>query len=1309
MVDRRVAVKIDADPNPFVRGLTTASTAAKGFAHELESADGRMANLVQTGLALAPALVPIGAAAVPALAGLTLQLGLAAAAGGTALLAFHGIGDALKALDTYQLQPTAENFAKLKAELDKLGPAGQEFTLYLDQLKGHLQGVQDLAEQGLLPGVEDSINHLLGLLPQVDDVVFTISSTLGDLTAKAGQGLADDQTFRDFFTYIDTTARPVLTEMGQTLGYVTDGVAELIMAADPLSRDFSTGLRDAAKSFDEWAAGLAQTKGFHDFVDYIQSNGPRVLDTLGAVANALVQLVQAAAPVGPVALAGIRLLADSLAAIADSPVGPILISTAAAVGVLGRSLALLKTVGLRGDGQSMIGRALNVDSIKNAPGVLREASAAARELATAEQAAELASRRLSVSQGVLANVNKARRGVGLPEQWDLASGSVSDDTVKLAKANERVTTAAERAQVAERAKATAIREGAVAAGKGAAAAAGLAVATTGVADQMGLSNTASLALLGTIGGPWGAAVGGAVGLTLDLAHANDDLETSISSLDRTTQASAVSFAAWSASISDTEQNSGDLEAKSAGLLAAAHSIGGAFGELGSIVGDKWGHDVEQGASAASKARVEMMQMGQTTAEVYAQLNHGDLSMVGASFEDLQKVVEQISPALQRAGINVKAFLQSASGSDLRKQGVQAIRDYFNEMDSASGKSKAVADALRGLGSQMTDDATQADRLKTAMDRLFGVQLTQSAATDAWIQSLHDLNTALKGTHDTLVGGSQAALQNRAAIRDSVSALEDKINADAAAHVSGDKLVGTLIQGRNAIIQQATAAGASRKEIRDYLDTLGLTPKNLTTILKADTLSAKQKVEALRAIYGLTPKELRTLVTAAGVDPTAAKIKALAKQYHLTPKEVRTLLSADDKASTKAKAAKKAALSFTSGRYDAKLQALDLATKPIHQAKSVALDFAHNRYAAKVEAMDLATPVTNKAKAHAIDFAHGRYAAGIDAHDDASGVIARVRGELAALNGRTATTRIVTQHITQHQAVTIPGITKPRRTSERGNLFDAGRTVAFASGGFGMDGAYYPREPQIVTGGVNILWGEKPTGWEAYISGKPSERDRNLDILSEAADRLGATVEYASGGITAYASGGVRGSARAKEERKLTGEISKLTDQIKKARGDRVQYKQSVAQAFVSDPFGGTLGGFESQLRYETGRLRGTKADLATLRGKGVDPTLLSGLAASGNANLIGQFAHLSKSQLAAEAQALRVRNTLDRQVGVSAAEGVYRRQITDLTHEVTGLTKELNALRHGKGLGNTYVKRQVIREGATKSSRRKGATRVRHG
>ncbi|RLP69323.1 hypothetical protein D9V30_08430 [Mycetocola reblochoni] len=61
--------------------------------------------------------------------------------------------------------------------------------------------------------------------------------------------------------------------------------------------------------------------------------------------------------------------------------------------------------------------------------------------------------------------------------------------------------------------------------------------------------------------------------------------------------------------------------------------------------------------------------------------------------------------------------------------------------------------------------------------------------------------------------------------------------------------------------------------------------------------------------------------------------------------------------------------------------------------------------------------------------------------------------------------------------------------------DGGMITAFANGG--------PRVSQIATGGQNILWAEPETGWEAYISGKPSMRARNIDLMEKVNRRMGS--------------------------------------------------------------------------------------------------------------------------------------------------------------------------------------------------------------
>ncbi len=471
-MQRRVSVEVDADLSPFNRSVMGGVATWKGFVHELESSESRFTSIVQSALALAPAIVPIGAAGVPVIAGLATQLGAAAAAGGVAILAFQGVGDALKALNEYQLDPTEEHLQAMQEKMDALGPAGERFVRTLQDFRPELQDLQDVAQAGLFPGLTQSLTELEQLKPQAASLIDTIARSMGDLAAE-GAGNLNDQRWVEFFEFLDREAEPTLKAMGTTLGYVVEGLANMMMAFDPLADDFTQGMVGYAKAFRGWSDGLDQSQGFQEFVDYIEQNGPEALETLAALGDALVSLVTAAAPVGSALLPVIEALAKTLSAIADSPVGPVLIGAAAAVGTLGRSLALLQAVGLR-SGDSMLARVFQADKL---------------------------------SAGALA-------------------------LTQVTSAQDRARLSTTQLMAAEQRRQATVRAGLGQLGRSAALVGGLALATSGYADKTGLANTASYALMGTIAGPWGAAVGAGVGLTMDFAAANNNLESAISGANR---------------------------------------------------------------------------------------------------------------------------------------------------------------------------------------------------------------------------------------------------------------------------------------------------------------------------------------------------------------------------------------------------------------------------------------------------------------------------------------------------------------------------------------------------------------------------------------------------------------------------------------------------------------------------------------------------------------------------------------------------------------------------------------------------------
>ena len=840
MVNRRVSVTVDADLSPFNRAMLGGVASARSFAHELEAADSRFTNIVQTGLALAPALVPLGAIGIPAVAGLAAQLGATAAAAGVTVIAFQGVGDALKALNDYQIDPTDAHLKKLNQTMDALGPAGELLVRTLQDLRPELQGIQDIAQLGMFPGLTDSIYELRQLEPEVESIVGTIARTLGDLAEAGAEELTTDR-WVEFIGFLDHEARPTLTAMAKALGYTVEGLASLMMDFDPLADDFTQGMVRYARSFRDWADGLDETDGFQDFVDYIRDNGPEALETLAALGNALVSLVKAAAPVGAAVLPVIEALADALAAIADSNVGPLLVGVAAGVGTLGRALAIMEAVGLR-SGESIVGRILRVDQLKESKTALGGVSKATTELQLAQE--RLAAASVKARDAQFALIPTADKRAALDEY--------TKSRAELATATDRVT-------AAERQRAVAFRTGAAQLGKSAALVGGLALAMSGYADDSGLANTATFALMGTIAGPWGTAIGGGIGLAMDFAAANNDLEQAIRAADQALD--TMDLSNMRAQLQALDEQIGRFQEKKDfdwSLNPVKHVTEG-WSFVMSHVNDETGRAAEKRrelAEANDDLTAAENALGQAFGEIRAGKYVDDL-------ERLAPILERARPAMEALGITTEDLASAVrDGAIVRLVG--QIVDYTQWMDSAAGRTARVADAMRGLDDQMASTQQSATDLKSALDALLDPHLNLVRATDAWTTGLRHLEDDLAKDKDgvalhtqTLKGNSDAAIKNREAVNQRIDLLKQLLGAEADAGASSKELARKLRDQRAALIDAGVAAGISREEMRRYVNQLGLTPKLVETLIRARTDEALAAIRRIKAeIAGIKDKSVR---------------------------------------------------------------------------------------------------------------------------------------------------------------------------------------------------------------------------------------------------------------------------------------------------------------------------------------------------------------------------------------------------------------------------------------------------------------------
>src|SRR5690606_33966501 len=195
----------------------------------------------------------------------------------------------------------------------KLSPAGRDFARFLQEIRPELQGLQDAAQMGLFPGLESGIRTLMTQLPQAERIIFNLTDALGGLTEEAAQALTGPE-WSDFFDMIERQSKTTLVELGRTFGNLTQGLAELWMAFEPLERDFSKGFLNMSRDFKGWAANLDQTQGFQEFLDYVERIGPKVWSTLGAISHAILEIFEAAAPVGEASLPILKALSDAISA-----------------------------------------------------------------------------------------------------------------------------------------------------------------------------------------------------------------------------------------------------------------------------------------------------------------------------------------------------------------------------------------------------------------------------------------------------------------------------------------------------------------------------------------------------------------------------------------------------------------------------------------------------------------------------------------------------------------------------------------------------------------------------------------------------------------------------------------------------------------------------------------------------------------------------------------------------------------------------------------------------------------------------------
>lgn len=783
----------------------------KAVGSSIDRLSGRLSILAQSAASLGPALAPITVAAIPAIAGLTTQLGFAVAAGGSAILAFQGVGDALDAMNKAHLDPTTKNLEKAQKALEDLSPSAFNFVLQLRDMAPAFKEVRDAGAEGLFPWLSDSLDEIDSLLPRVASIVGEIAATTGELVNASAESLAGPE-WEDFFAFVEREARPTLIRLGESIGNVAHGLAEMWIAFDPLSDDFQDGLVNATAAFDEWASSLSQTEGFAEFVRYIRETGPQVMETIGSIANALLQVAEAAAPLGGPVLQILEAIADVVAAIADSELGTPIFGAIAAMSALNLATTAWGRTKETAFGAGAVKQVQGfADALLNVDGAQRRATLSVTEFARAEE-----KRRTTLAKGFGA-VAAAGAGYAALEAGIIGSNAALGASVGLmigpwgAAAGGALGTLADMEAKGD----------------------GVARALEGINESLNAGELTKT--------------------TTALSKARDELaafsgditqfDTKFDPLAPFTQP-VDSFRNFKNSVEDLFGES-DIEEARAPLVALEDKL----------------FETERAATGLAVALGAVNSMS---------VSGGDGGILGRTFdvpiitdvtvavEDMEAALRSAAPAMQSLGITI----DDLRGMSLTEQAdaFARIRTEIVRLDSEPARIDSVADAVAALDDELTTTEESAKNLSDALSAILDPKIDLSRARDEWKQFLHDLGEDLDSVENPAIDAKEAQLD---ALRDkrgdaTTDRARDAIDAQIKA---AEKELERLreagdIAGSRSLFDGSEGSRTNREVIRQGIEGI-----NEALELEAANGAGPKR---LKQVFNDMTGDLRTFATQAGI-------------------------------------------------------------------------------------------------------------------------------------------------------------------------------------------------------------------------------------------------------------------------------------------------------------------------------------------------------------------------------------------------------------------------------------------------------------
>lgn len=475
---------------------------------------------------------------------------------------------------------------------------------------------------------------------------------------------------------------------------------------------------------------------------------------------------------------------------------------------------------------------------------------------------------------------------------------------------------------------------------------------------------------------------------------------------------------------------------------------------------------------------------------------------------LRHTIDTIANITGQSTAQVEAWLSTLEDFDPSNM-TETAGQLADQLAAVTAQARSGSPATDQLGESLVTvsdvTATATDRVgafNDALEALIGISLGAWDAETKLAEAIQGLGESMKTNGTTFDAWTEKGRENRDALSETVQAQIDYANSIAETTGSVREGVDALAMMRGQLISQLEASGMARSAAEELINTLGLTPENIETLITldgADTAASKLgDVQALIATIDKAKATGQVELDTRYFDGDAAAITEWIEQIAIAAPEATVLLDGEPFRAT-AEQVNAWAAEYESSTPEA--QALLNIIDP--QNNYATLDQAAaewDRTSTEGTATlnnQAASPMARNATAlSAWNRSRGTGTASLQ--DNASRPIGNINSGLDRIDGRRVSATVsVHYQKTGDQAAAIQ-MGKERRW---GGIHTAATGMSWEAGVY--------TQP-------TIFFGERETGGEAMIP-RHGNRMRSLKILDQAAGWYGMDVMPKNSGQGAYMS------------------------------------------------------------------------------------------------------------------------------------------------------------------------------------------------